>query len=437
MKHGIIFITGLILSCPGRAQSSGAARDAALLHRVEKTVTDVMVHDIFSPPVASRIYLYTNVAAYETLVKAAPSRYISLHPQVKGFPAIPGPKEKISAPLAAAYAFLLVGRRLIFSEPVMDDSIRNILRWYRSQVPVSTAYERSLRYGRQVADSIIAWADKDRYKETRSLPRYRLSGAKGKWIPTPPAYMAAVEPHWGRIRPVTLDSGSQFRPAPAPAFSTDTNSLFYKQAYDVYTTGLQLTEEQKTIASFWDCNPFAVTMEGHLNYATKKISPGGHWISIIGRVCAQQHRTIMESSAAYTITAIAMFDAFISCWDEKYRSNVIRPETYIDANIDEGWRPLLQTPPFPEYTSGHSIISTTCATVLSRQFGNHCAFDDDTEVEFGLPSRHFESFQQAAEEAAISRFYGGIHYRAAIETGQTSGAQIGQWVLQKIKLIQE
>jgi hypothetical protein len=132
-----------------------------------------------------------------------------------------------------------------------------------------------------------------------------------------------------------------------------------------------------------------------------------------------------------------MFDAFISCWDEKYRSNVIRPETYIDAHIDEHWRPLLQTPPFPEYTSGHSIISTTCATVLSRQFGDPCAFDDDTEIEFGLPSRHFDSFHQAAQEAAISRFYGGIHYRAAIETGQTSGAQIGQWVLQKIKLIQE
>jgi hypothetical protein len=151
-------------------------------------------------------------------------------------------------------------------------------------------------------------------------------------------------------------------------------------------------------------------------------------------VSRQQHRDIMATAAAYTITAIGIFDAFISCWDEKYRSNTIRPETYIDAYIDEGWRPLLQTPPFPEYTSGHSIVSTVSATVLTAYFGAGCAFDDDTEKEFGLPMRHFQSFSQAAQEASISRFYGGIHYRAAIVAGQTSGSEIGQWVLQKIKL---
>ena len=407
--------------------------EAELLRRAEKALTDVMVHDIFSPPVASRIYLYANVAAYESLVKFYPD-YTSLHSLIKNFPDIPAPRQTINASLASVYAFLLVGQKLVFSEPILEDSMRNILGAFKSKTMTTDLYKASLGYGRQVADSIIAWSDKDQYKETRTLSRYRLTRGEGKWIPTPPAYMAAIEPYWSKIRPISLNTGDQFRPAAAPAFSKDTNSLFYRQAYDVYTAVNQLTDTQKDIANFWDCNPFAVNVEGHLGFAAKKISPGGHWINIVGTVSRQQQKKIMETAAAYTITSIAMFDAFISCWDEKYRSNVIRPETYIDANIDETWRPLLQTPPFPEYTSGHSIISTVSALVLTRYFGEQCSFDDDTEVEFGLPSRHFDSFGQAAAEAAISRFYGGIHYRAAIEAGQVSGKAIGEWVLSRIRL---
>jgi PAP2 superfamily len=393
-----------------------------------------MVHDIFSPPVASRIYLYTSVAAYETMVKAYPKQYASLHGQVKDFPVIAAPVKPIYFPVASVYAFLLVGRRLVFSDSTIQDSIRVILQALRAANPDPTRFAASLEYGALVATKIVAWADGDQYKETRRLPRYRISRQKGKWIPTPPIYMAAVEPYWNKIRPVALDSADQFRPAPAPGFSIDSGSSFYHAAADVYHAGNSLTTAEKDIANFWDCNPFAVTMEGHLGFATKKISPGGHWMSIVTSVSRQQHRDIMATAAAYTITAIGIFDAFISCWDEKYRSNTIRPETYIDAYIDEGWRPLLQTPPFPEYTSGHSIVSTVSATVLTAYFGAGCAFDDDTETEFGLPMRHFQSFSQAAQEASISRFYGGIHYRAAIVAGQTSGSEIGQWVLQKIKL---
>lgn len=408
--------------------------ETGALRRAERAVTDVMVHDIFSPPVAARIYLYTNVAAYETLVKGYPDGYASLYGQINPFPRIPAPSQKISFPLAAVYAFLLVGKNLVFSEPILADSITGILGSFdRHQIPAAV-YTASLRYGEQVADSVLAWAGEDQYRETRGLPRYRISRDPGKWIPTPPAYMAAVEPYWNKMRPITLDSSDQFRPMQAPAFSKDTGSIFYRQAYDVYRAVNSLSDEQKAVANFWDCNPFAVTMEGHLGFAVKKISPGGHWIEIAGAVCVQQHRDVMETSAAYTITSIAIFDAFISCWDEKYRSNVIRPETYIDAYIDERWRPVLQTPPFPEYSSGHSIISAVSAAVLDRYLGDHIAFDDDTEVEFGLPERHFDSFDQAAQEAALSRFYGGIHYRAAIEAGLISGKQIGQWVLSKIML---
>jgi hypothetical protein len=433
MKGGIIFWVALTLTSQGYGQAGRG--DATPLHRAEKAVTDIMVRDIFSPPVASRVYLYANVAAYETLVKAFPGGgYRSLHGQVRDFPDLPGPREKIDGSLAAVYAFLLVGKKLVFSEPMLEDSLRGIIGGYRGLAP--SVYDASLRYGGVAADSIMAWADKDQYKETRKLPRYRLIQKEGKWIPTPPAYMAAIEPYWNRIRTVTLDSCSQFRPSAPPSFSKDTGSIFYRQAYDVFVTGNQLTQEQKDIANFWDCNPFAVTMEGHLHYAVKKISPGGHWMSIVAIAARQKRLSMLESSAAYTMASIALFDAFIACWDEKYRSNVIRPETYIDAYISEGWRPLLQTPPFPEYVSGHSIISQSTAVVLSGILGDQFPFDDSSEVEFGLPVRRFSSFLDAAQEAAVSRFYGGIHYRAAIESGLVCGDEIGRWVLRRIRLKQ-
>ncbi len=419
---------------PTKRAPGNAGDDAESLRRASAALTDIMVHDIFSPPVASRIYLYTSIAAYEVLVKGHPDQYASLHGQVKNFPSIKIPEKHIYFPVASVYAFLMVGKQLVFSDSTIQDSIRIILNALKGTNPDPKRFAASLEYGAQVAKNIIDWADGDQYKETRKLPRYRISHQKGKWIPTPPVYMSAIEPYWNRIRLVILDSANQFRPAPAPVFSTDSASAFYHAAADVYHAGNNLSREEKDIANFWDCNPFAVTLEGHLGFATKKISPGGHWMSIVTTVSRQQHRDIVATAAAYTITSIAIFDAFISCWDEKYRSNTIRPETYIDAYVDEGWHPLLQTPPFPEYTSGHSIVSTVSATVLAKYFGADCAFEDDTEMEFGLPSRHFNSFDQAAQEASISRFYGGIHYRAAIVAGQISGAAIGNWVLQKIKL---
>jgi len=256
----------------------------------------------------------------------------------------------------------------------------------------------------------------------------------GKWSPTPPGYFAAVEPYWNKIRCLTLDSANQFIPKKVVLFSKEPGSEFYNQAYEVYKAGNNLTTEEKAIASFWDCNPFDLKTSGHLFFASKKISPGGHWINITALACTQTNSDIMKSSAAYTGVSIALFDAFISCWDEKYRSNSIRPETYIDKYIDQGWRPLLQTPPFPEYTSGHSVVSSAAAVVLTKMFGDHFSFTDSTETEFDLPPRHFNSFMEASKEAAVSRFYGGIHYQSAIVNGQDQGYKVGEVVLEKIHL---
>lgn len=409
--------------------------DAYLLHRANDALTSVIVHDIFSPPASSRIYLYAHIAAYEVLVKGD-ARYQSLYGQITTFPDMPEAHEKVSYGLAAIHAFLLTGKQLVFSEATMEDSLQNILRTYKQSIS-SEHWQSSLEYGRKVSAMILAWAAHDHYGDTRKLRRYNYRKEEGKWIPTPPVYMAAVEPHWKLIRPMALDSASQFKPAPPVPFSRNKDTEFYKLAIHVYDATRSITQEQKEIANFWDCNPFAVNVHGHIHFATKKLSPGGHWLSI-ARIAAESVKAdITKASAAYTLTAIALFDGFISCWDEKYRSHLIRPESYINAYIDESWKPLLQTPPFPEYTSGHSVISTAAATVLTAFFGQDFSFEDTSELPYGYKARSFSSFTEACNEAAISRLYGGIHYLQAIEEGQVQGRKVGEWVLMRIGLERE
>lgn len=408
---------------------------ATPLHRAHKALTSVIVHDIFSPPVASRIYVYAHMAAYEVIIQHNTS-YQSLSGQVENFPKVLPAEKPVDYRLAGVYAFLQTGKALIFSEKILEDSIQKIINTYKGDVP-KAIFSESVQYGQQVSDAIISWARLDQYDETRKIRRYNFLKQEGKWVPTPPAYMSAIEPNWKLIRTFTLDSASQFKPIPPPTFSREKDSEFYSSAYEVYQAGKEITKDQADIANFWDCNPFAINVHGHVNYATKKLSPGGHWLSIAGLASQKKNADLAGTSAAYTLTAIALFDAFISCWDEKYRSNLIRPESYINAYIDEKWKPLLQTPPFPEYTSGHSVISTASAVVLSNFFGDDFSFVDTSETEYGYAPRSFSSFSEACNEAAISRMYGGIHYRQAITQGQIQGRKIGEQVLAKLKLMKD
>ena len=230
-----------------------------------------------------------------------------------------------------------------------------------------------------------------------------------------------------------LDSASQFRPPPPHPFDLREGSAFQKELLEVYQIGRTLTPEQKAIAAFWDCNPFAVRMVGHMTFADKKISPGGHWMGIAAIAARNSGADLMRTAEVQARVATTLADASISVWDEKYRSNLIRPETVIAEHIDPTWRPLLQTPPFPEYTSGHSVSSASAAEALTHLFGDGFAFDDNVEVPYGLPVRSFTSFRQAAEEAAISRLYGGIHYRMAADHGLVQGKSVGQHVIERVK----
>ena len=404
------------------------------LHRSVKQLTDIIVHDIFSPPVASRIYAYVSIAAYEA-ARHQDSTLMSLAGRLNGLDPLPKPQDdgEYCYPLAAVQATLHVGRALVFSEDKLDEFYKKIMEEYRDSGIPDEVYERSVDYGTKVAEHIIAWSSKDNYKQSRSFPKYSIDDNPSTWKPTPPAYMDAVEPHWNKIRTFAIDSASQFRPAPPPSFSKQPGSEFYKYANEVYQTGKNLTDEQRAVASFWDCNPFVMNVKGHVMFATKKISPGGHWMNIAHVACVKSNADVARSAEAYAKVAISVADAFIACWDEKYRSLLIRPESYINQYSDEDWVPLLQTPPFPEYLSGHSAISGAAAMALTGVFGDNFSFTDSTEVEFGLPARTFASFNDAAEEAAVSRLYGGIHYRPANEIGLTMGRDVGAFINEKLK----
>jgi len=404
---------------------------------VEK-LTKTMVYDIFSPPVASRIYVYPNIAAYEIIAQKNDT-YASLSTQIKSLEAIPkADTESLNLDVAAIIAYIEVSKQLVFTQDLLNayqDSL--YVAWKTTN---AKEFEVSKSYGIRVAKHISNWISTDNYKETRTMPKFTVNvDNASRWQPTPPSYMDGIEPHWMKIRTLVLENSSQFKPKTHPEFSLEKDSDFYKELQEVYEVTTKIEKEgdkaeEVKIAQFWDCNPYVAVSTGHLVTATKKITPGAHWVGITNIACKNNNFNLEETIHANTLTSIGIFDGFISCWDEKYRSNLIRPETLINQNIDKNWKPLLQTPPFPEYTSGHSVVSGSAATILTHIFGDNFSYTDDTELEYGLPSRNFTSFNQAAQEAAISRLYGGIHYRAAIDNGLAQGINVGTYVLENIKL---
>jgi hypothetical protein len=429
----ILLVAALSFSFSPKDNWKDKTENAEYIHRSVKQLTDVLVYDIYSPPVASRTYAYISIAGYEAAVAGNPS-YQSLSGQLHGLTPLPRPKpgKEYSYTLAAVQAILTVGKSMVVSEDKVNAFNVAILKEIKGSGIPNEVYNNSIAFGQEIAKHIMGWASQDNYKQTRTFTKYAVTNDLAAWKPTPPAYMRAVEPHWNKIRTFLIDSAQQFKPLPPTPFSADKNSQFYKEAIAVREVGVKLTEEQIEIANFWDCNPFKMNVNGHVMYASKKISPGGHWMNITRLACQKSSTNTIESLEAYACLSITIADAFISCWDEKYRSNVIRPETYINQYIDGGWMPLLQTPPFPEYTSGHSVLSTASAVMLEKIFGKDFAFADSTEVEFGIPVRNFTSFAQAAEEAAMSRFYGGIHYMPSIINGLDEGKRIGTFITQKL-----
>lgn len=440
IKNTLLALAALVLfglsSCEEVSKDyQQKANNAEFLHAGVRRITDIIRHDIFAPPISSRIYTYATVAAYEALVPGFPE-YQSLAGQLNGL--TPGPKPEAGKeycfPLASVNAQLIVGKQLVFSEGDVEELKEKIFDDFQAMKMPKDVYDRSMAYGEAVAKHILAWSKTDNYAQTRSMPKFTIDvESPSRWRPTPPAYGDALEPHWPKIRPWVMDSAAQFKAEPPLSFSTDKNSDFYKQALEVRDIVLAKDTTQEAIAWYWDDNPFAMEVSGHIAFAQKKISPGGHWMNIVAHASRKANADIMKSAEAYVKVACALADAFISCWNAKYQYNLIRPESYINQYIDPNWQPLIQTPPFPEHTSGHSTISMASATVLTGLYGDNFAFTDSTEIEFGIGPRTFASFNQAAEEVGMSRLYGGIHYRHGNVAGLKCGKEIGQFVLSELK----
>ena len=427
----ILMVTLVVAGCTHKKKPQ--LPDAAdVLHKNERNLTDLIIYDIFSPPVASRIYAYTSLAAHEAIRHDNPKEE-SIVLKLNGFPEMPKPdgSKKYNYTLAASKAFYTVAANLTFSKDTLAKYEAETYSPYR-EVLSDEEYENSISFGEAVAKKIMERMASDNYKKTRALEKYYGSKDDGKWQPTAPDYLDGVEPYWTQIKPMVMDSASQFIPGPPPVFSKNKESEFYKMNKEVYDVGVNLTQEQKDIAHFWDDNPFVVEHTGHMMMATKKQTPGGHWMGIATIACRQTKAGAVKSARTYALTAVALFEGFISVFDTKYRYSYVRPVTIINQWMDPKWEPLLQTPPFPEYTSGHSTITGSAATVLTKMYSENFAFQDTSNMRYINMQRHFDSFIQASDQCSVSRLYGGIHYRVSVDRGADCGKKIGTLIITQL-----
>lgn len=386
----------------------------------------------FTPPVASRAFGYTGVALYEAVVPGLPG-YQSLVGQLNELDELPQPAAGVDYHwgIVANSALQRITQHMFFNT---SDENQTAIEALYGDLHVGLAagvderiVSRSVTHGRVVADAVFIWSltDGGYQGQLANFPaNYVPPVGAGMWEPTPRPSgdpLNAMQPYWGDNRPFALKMGETcVIPAP-PEYSEDTESHFYEEALEVYTVVKNLTPEQEAIAVFWADDPGTTS------------TPPGHSISILSQILRTEDARLHLAAEAYAKVGIAVADAFIGCWHYKFEYNLLRPITYIQAVIEPEWNtPIITdpvvTPPFPEYPSGHSVQSGATAAVLTSLFGDSYAFIDHTHTALGYPQRQYESFWAFADEAAISRLYGGIHYRAAIENGVEQGKCIGEQV---------
>jgi len=374
----------------------------------------------FSPPVASRAFAYAGLALYEAVAPGMRG-YHSLgrvFAELDGLPQARGKSHDWPTVANAALASIL-GSLVPTAGAAERDALAaleaSFERRLRVRVPPGV-FARSRERGREVAAAIFDWSRSDGGHEgyLRSFPPYTPPAGPGLWVPTPPGFMPALQPFWGRNRTFAIPDGSAFPPGDHPPYSERPGTPFAAEALEVYRAVNSLTPEQEAIARFWSDDPGATA------------TPPGHSVSIATQVLRRERADLGRAAETYARMGMAVSDAFVACWFQKYRDNLLRPVTYVRALLDSAWLPLLVTPPFPEYPSGHSVQSGAAFQVLTDLFGARYPFVDRTHDARGLAPRSFGSFLAAADEAAVSRLYGGIHFRAAIENGLRQGRRIGR-----------
>ena len=414
-------------------KKTGQINEDQLPHQLVKKLTNIIVVDIFSPPVASRIYANTSIALYEA-IRFNDEGSASISAKLKGFEPMPVPEKgkTYNFSIAAIQSFCETAKKVTFSAPEITKYQDSMIALYASGLDEEVV-KQSIAFGQQVADVVAKRLGKDNYKETRGFDRFEVkTDDETRWVPTLPDYADGLEPHWPKMLTMAIDTSSQIQADPYPAYSKDTTSDFFKEMKEVYTISKNRTDEQTDITLFWDDNPFVSQHKGHVMFQDKKMTPPGHWMAITQKACKIKSANDVTSAKAYAYTSVGMYDAFISCWYVKYSTVRIRPQTAIQRLLEEKWTSFIQSPPFPEYTSGHSTVSSTAAEMLTHLFGDGVAFTDSSELEYNLPVRSFKSFREAALEASVSRVYGGIHYRSGCEGGSKQGKKVAAVILTKL-----
>ena len=430
-------IIASLYSCKPNLEYKKYLHDPQLFSNTVHELNGVVMGNNFPPMIAARNYTYGAIAAYEVIAAGYPKKYSSLVGQLNGLAEVAKPVANmpIDFELAALLTYIRVGEAVTFPEGSMQEYKDSIMALARSKGLPENIEKASQQFADSMSVSIISWSKKDNYAQTRSSEKYTVKDLPGRWVPTPPMYAQAAEPHWMDIRTMVLDSAKQFAPPPPIPFNIDDkNGAYYQQVMAVKNGVDSLTDEQKHMADFWDDNPFKLNVSGHLMFATKKFSPSGHWMSVIGIAAKTAKSNYDETVYAYAKTSVGLFDAFIQCWLVKYTYNTVRPETVINKFIDPNWRPYLQTPAFPEYTCGHSTISSAAAEVLTGIYGDNFAYTDSTELEFGIKNRSFKSFRLAALENNSARFFGGIHFHPSCIAATEEGKQVGGYISTKLKM---
>lgn len=403
------------------ADPAGAALVTDWLEAIDQAVQ----RDRLTPPVAARLYGYAGVALYEGLVPGDRTRR-TLAGQLNGLPSLPRPEPLLAydwATVASAAEHTVLAAVMEQASHATQEAFRAVRAAHREarlQAGVGPAVlARSAAYGERLGAALAAWAAQDGYRATRGLA-YTPPTGDGLWRPTPPSGAPALEPYWGTLRPFALPDPEACMIGPPPAYDLTAGSPYLTEVVEVYNTTQALRPEEADIARYWSDDP------GQTG------TPPGHWMMIARGLIATRNLSAIEAAEATALVGAGLADAFISGWRAKYRYNYLRPVTAIQAQIDAGWMPLLTTPPFPEYPSGHSVGSGAASEVLAGLLGDG-PFTDRTHVGRGLPPRAFRSCREAAQEAALSRLYGGIHFRAAIERGLTQGNCIGRAALGRLQ----
>jgi hypothetical protein len=405
------------------ALAGSLSRDEVLQQWYDLVLKLVRHTPTYTPPLASRNFAYLGVTSYEAVASGNQS-LTSLAGQLNGLTALPARKAgKQYDDAVVLNAALAEAMPLYFGNT--GPSGQNALRSRTKKLEQATAegvakdvLTRSKALGKAIARHIFTWSEGDggAVIEGMGFPaRYELKKGPAEWVPTNQLGMQQFPllPNWGKNRPFAMPVGMSCKAATPPAYSEDKASAFYQEALEVQTTRKSLTPEQMAIARFW------------ADDAMLSVTPPGHWVAIALQVIEREKLPAEKATDVLARLGIAVADAFIGCWRDKYDVNLLRPITYIRKQIDPAFEPLLITPPFPEYPSGHSVQSSAAATVLEHLLGADYAFEDRKYIADGQKPRSFLGFKAAAREAAVSRLYGGIHFRAAINNGLDQGACIG------------